>query len=99
MVRCGAGTRGCHVDARREFLFGCAHGRAPALRSAKLKSILAKGSGNAPSADTSIDAAASKTHPQMRGSGRETRGFSYILVGPPPGPMETGTSAHATELA
>ena len=50
----------------------------------------------APSVGTSADAAASKTHPQMRGSGRETRGFSYILVGPPPGPMETGTSARAT---
>src|ERR1022692_2844319 len=52
--------------------------------------------GSAPGVGTSADAAASKTHPQMRGSGRETRGFSYILVGPPPGPMETGTSARAT---
>src|ERR1022692_4900543 len=50
----------------------------------------------APCVATSADAAASKTHPQMRGSGCETRGFSYILVGPPPGPMETGTSACAT---
>src|ERR1039457_4603632 len=51
------------------------------------------------SVETSLDAAASKTHPQMRGGRRGRRGFPYISVGRRPRPMGTDTSVRATSLS